>query len=271
MRVPAEEMNKAMRRALRRRYPMPEWSLFEELRSGTGHHHRTTADGLAMGCYPSRGMEIHGIEIKVERRDWLREKDNPDKAEAIASYCDRWWLAIYDDRIARLDEVPAAWGVYVLNGESFKMLREARKLKPKTLDRPFVASLLRNANQEITATRSRFVAPEKLDERVAMEVAAKRADWERAAHQELLALRHEHDRIKSDVAKFEAQTGLSVRHYFGPTDGKIQDAIRALEARDDLLNKLHWNIKNLNDALYALQLAQQRLMAGSPKVSDPDG
>ena len=42
--------------------------------------------------WPSRGLYLHGFEIKVHRNDWLRELKNPAKAEEIAGYCHFWWV-----------------------------------------------------------------------------------------------------------------------------------------------------------------------------------
>lgn len=76
--------------ALERRYPAPAWCLFAEVRNGTGAARRVDryADGIAMSMFPSRGLSVLGFEIKVDRRDWMRELAQPDKAEAIAQFCD---------------------------------------------------------------------------------------------------------------------------------------------------------------------------------------
>src|SRR4051812_49014156 len=97
--------------ALQKRHAPPEWAYFEEMRNGTGYARGArTADALAFSLWPSRGLELHGIEVKVHRSDWLREKGDPDKAEEIGKFCERWWLATTEGVVADVGEIPSAWG-----------------------------------------------------------------------------------------------------------------------------------------------------------------
>jgi len=79
---------------LKERFAAPEFAFLPHVRNGTGYARGTTrtADALAMSLWPSRGLELYGFEIKSERRDWLRERENPEKAEEICRFCDRWWV-----------------------------------------------------------------------------------------------------------------------------------------------------------------------------------
>lgn len=137
---------------LRRRYPAERYALLPQVRNGTvrngtGFSRRVvrTADAVAVGLWPSRGLEVEGFEIKVDRRDWLRELARPDKAEEIAGYCDRWWIVAPDMSICPSDEIPSAWGLLLPVRGSLQAARAASKLDPKPLDRSFVAALLRKA------------------------------------------------------------------------------------------------------------------------------
>jgi hypothetical protein len=69
-----------------------------------------------MSLWPSRGIELHGIEIKVSRNDWLKELGDPAKADEIARFCDRWWVAAGDESIHQWDSLekrnPVSWYVY---------------------------------------------------------------------------------------------------------------------------------------------------------------
>ena len=55
------------------RYAPPAYAFFEEVRAQTGYAAGGSADGLALSLWPSRGIELHGFEVKVSRSDWLRE------------------------------------------------------------------------------------------------------------------------------------------------------------------------------------------------------
>ncbi len=132
--------------ALRRRYPAPAYAFFTEVRNQTGFQKRErTADAMVMGLYPSRGLTLHGFEVKASRSDWLKEMKAPDKAEAIQLYCDRWWLVVGSASIVQPSELPETWGLLVPSGNGLKVKVDAPKLEPKPLDRLLVASILRCA------------------------------------------------------------------------------------------------------------------------------
>ena len=103
------------------------------------------ADVVAMNTWPSRGLAVHGIEVKVSRSDWLRELKDPAKSASVQRFCDRWWLAAGDDKVAKMEEVPEAWGLLVLRGKALVQVKEALPMPAEPLTRGFAATLLRNA------------------------------------------------------------------------------------------------------------------------------
>lgn len=135
----------------------PEWAVFFEVHNGTGAIQRRSADAIAMNMYPSRGLAIHGFEIKVSRGDWLNELKKPDKAEEIAQYCDYWWI-VTPPGIVKEGELPPSWGHYEVVED--KAMPDSIRLKRKVaapplvqfrptqqLSRSFVAAVLRRANE----------------------------------------------------------------------------------------------------------------------------
>jgi hypothetical protein len=127
---------------LRDRYPRQSYALFFEVQSATAYQGHQRADALAMGLWPSRGLDVIGFEFKIHRGDWLREMKNPGKAEEIFQFCDYWYL-VADDHSAHLDEIPATWGWLRPGEKGLKEAKTAPKLTASPLDRKFVASLLR--------------------------------------------------------------------------------------------------------------------------------
>src|SRR5690606_13620651 len=95
---------------LRERHSGGHWAFVLQVPDGTGSNKGRTADALAMGLWPSKGLDLHGFEIKATRADWLREIDDPTKAEAFAKYCDYFWL-VCAPGVADLPELPASWGM----------------------------------------------------------------------------------------------------------------------------------------------------------------
>jgi hypothetical protein len=138
---------------LRKRYAPPAWVLLPGVRDSTGGAASRTADGIAMGTWPSRGLELMGFEIKSYRSDWLRELKAPAKAEPIARFCDRWWILAASDETVKLEEVPTGWGLLVANGKRGLVQRkEAPVLTPTPINRRFLAAILRAAQRHLIST-----------------------------------------------------------------------------------------------------------------------
>lgn len=103
---------------LAERHEAPAWAFMSEVRNKTGYSGKIrTADALAMSLFPSRGLHLHGFEVKISRGDWLRELKAPEKAEEIAKACHFWWLVISDAAIVREGELPQPWGLLVRKGD----------------------------------------------------------------------------------------------------------------------------------------------------------
>jgi hypothetical protein len=130
---------------LKVRYPAPSWALIPQVADGTGWRTFRWADAVAMCCWPSLGLELHGFEIKVDRHDFLREIRNGAKSQAIFAYCDRWWLVVDRGEIVEPGELPPTWGLLAPRGGQLRAVKEAPKLEPKPFSREFLASILRNA------------------------------------------------------------------------------------------------------------------------------
>lgn len=181
MRSIAEKLTTAdVNAALRLRYTAPEWALMFEVAASTGWAGRY-ADAIAMNMYPSRGLALHGHEVKISRSDWLRELKKPEKAEAISQYCDFWWVVTLPE-IVRADELPLGWGLMELRGKSLKVVTKAPQRDTTSLDRNFMAAMLRRAHQIDEATVAKLVEA-GLEQRTdylcrthASELASARAD-----------------------------------------------------------------------------------------------
>lgn len=131
--------------ALRTRFCAPEWATAFEVGERTGGSSRR-ADCVAMNCYNSRGLEIHGVEVKAHRADWRRELKNPDKAEqGVFRYCDRWWIAA-PKGLVQPEELPENWGLLEFENGNLTQRVKAGKLSPIAPDKSFMASFLRGVS-----------------------------------------------------------------------------------------------------------------------------
>lgn len=140
-------MNAATVRALlRKRYQHPEWALCFEVSNTTGAQRARYADAVAMNLYPSRGLAIHGFEIKVSKSDFMNEINNPDKSVAVQKYCDHWWIVAPANAV---DEslLPKTWGWLRVDGERLVTAKAAPELDPQGISREFMAAMVRRANE----------------------------------------------------------------------------------------------------------------------------
>jgi hypothetical protein len=134
---------------LRLRFAAPRHALFVEVGNATGFGANRHIDALAIGLWPSEGMLVEGIEVKVSRSDWLRERKNPAKAHAIARYCDRFWLAVPDAAIVRPGELPERWGILECTEAAcgVRVRVQAQPLEAEPLTRTFVAAIARASHR----------------------------------------------------------------------------------------------------------------------------
>lgn len=138
--------------ALRARYPRDSYALFRNIRNATGFQRGARyADALVMSLWPSRGLELIGFEIKISRQDWLKELNQPEKAEEFYRYCDKWWLLVSDTAIVHPGELPSTWGLLAPRGRRLAAKVEAPQLNPQPLSKEFLASLLRTIEKEQTS------------------------------------------------------------------------------------------------------------------------
>ena len=137
----------------------PSFVLIPHVKNDAGHKGSRTIDAIGMSLYPSRGLELHGFEIKSTRSDWLRELVQREKSECWKSIVDRFWL-VSDLGVARSSEIPTGWGWMEVRGRSLRQrmaaplivstatLDEERAIHlPIGFDRGQLAALLRAATK----------------------------------------------------------------------------------------------------------------------------
>lgn len=246
------------------RYPSPEWALFFEVQNGTGWYgpgrsRIRRADALAFGIWQSRGYAVHGFEIKRSRSDWLRELADPKKADAIGTFCDRWWLVLDNAKIALDSEVPETWGILCPKGDKLTVLRDAPKREAVPLTRPQLAAVLRQVGEST-------VPKALVDSRIAASVAEATARASRQRDYESMSNMTELEQLKKEVAAFEAESGILITRYSGGQSlGKAVARVRALsgvtgnrrlEQAKEMLQDLVRNIDIDLETLAALQEIQ---------------
>lgn len=246
------------------RYPSPEWAVFFEVANGTGWQAGRHADAVALGIWPSRGNVIIGFECKEYRSDWLREKKNPAKAEAVAAHCDLWYVVVASEAIAKADELPTPWGLLVANADrtKLKIVKEAVQFPDRDksiIKRTFAAAMLRRVSETMVpkAELQRLV-----EERLA---SARQVDSSNDTF-EVESLRRELAGLTATLDIFKEQTGVDLRRhdYHGPKD--IARAVSAVLRIAHTRDKLKYAADQLNTAADVVESA----LAAWPRVEPAD-
>lgn len=216
--------------AMAKRWCAPEYAIMWEVASETGVGARRRADAMIMSLWPSRGLELHGVEIKVSRSDWKREAADPTKAETIARFCDRWWVHTAPGIIPDISELPPAWGLREFDGKRWKTICEAKKTQAEPPSRAFLAAMLRRADE----TMSGLVAEAGREGRQAIEAerqalhARREEDIARAVKRRTA----EADRNAETLGKFAAAFGEDALNGWSVDLSVLGRAARALHDCD---------------------------------------
>lgn len=239
----SEKTGSVLGRLVLKAYPAPEWAVFFEVGDSTGSHATRHADAIALGIWPSRGYQVIGFEFKASRRDWLREKKNPQKAEAMAAHCDLWFVVAADASVVKTEELPAPWGLYVANASrsTLKMTKAAVPFPDRNqavLPRAFIAAMLR----KVSETSVPRVDLERL-----IADAAKKAVASSAEGYELKLLRDKVAYQRRVLDGFKARTGVDLEvGWSGPE--KIAAAVAAVLEGQRYRNGLDQTRKELERA-----------------------
>lgn len=213
----AKQTTAAINTALRKRFCAPAWSLLFNVSDATGFNGSRYADAIAMSLWPSRGLELHGIEVKASRADWQRELSNPKKAEEIAAYCDHWWL-VSNKLAAKEDEIPPAWGWIEFDDGKLTTRKQSTKTEAKPMTREFLAALLRRAGEADEALVKAAIEAEREE---------RERDFNKRVEREVSHKTYEHKALRESVEKFEAASGVKIDDWGGE---KIGGAVKAVMA-----------------------------------------
>jgi len=215
---------------LRTRYGVQgrEWVTLAEVANGTGAAASRSCDLLAISLWGSGGREWHGHEIKVSRSDWLREIRDPDKADAFARYCDRWWIVAGDSGIVQPGELREGWGLMLPRGNGLVIKIGAAKREATPPGRPLLAAIFRRCMEASPGEAERNALLGRV-----YDAERKAAD----AEGKLSGLQGSHDRLRADLQKFEDASGIRITGYDGPRLAENLQAMWRIQKDAAVLDK----------------------------------
>jgi len=209
------------------RYPAPAWAFFPFFRNQTGYQYRLrTADAIAMSLYPSRGLDVYGFEVKVDRGDWLRELRSPEKAEETFKGVD-FVIIVAPHAVVQKGEVPAKWGFAIVNGTKLRHVKPAERLIPESANfsRAFVASIMRRSHEAQMAAPGTRALKEKFESGV-KSGENKTEEAVKAATEHLLV---EVRTLQNQINDFEKASGIRINYWQA---GDLGNSVRMLMQAD---------------------------------------
>jgi hypothetical protein len=204
---------------LKIQFPAPAFCLLEQVADGTGARQHRWADAVAMSVWPSRGYTLHGIEVKVNRYDWLHEIQQPQKSAAVQKYCNHWWIAVSDSMIVQPGELPSTWGLTILNGKKMKVVTPAPYLEAEPWDIAFIASVFRNMAVSSTSE---------------IETAVSKAYAK--GHEEASSSSHSHlksriEELETSIREFQEKSGIEITRWNGDKIGEAVAVVMSMKQR----------------------------------------
>lgn len=142
--------------AIRGRYG-DGWLVLDQVANAPGFGGSRRLDHLAVGVWGSNGARTIGLEVKVQRSDWLRELDQPEKHEAFRKHVCEFWFVVAKG-VAQKAEVPVGCGLLELRGS--KLVAVVRAQQAQVTPGPqLVAAILRavvRRSDEVDKARAQF-------------------------------------------------------------------------------------------------------------------
>lgn len=236
------------------------WAYFTEVRNQTGFSRSTirSADAIAMSLWPSRGLTLHGFEIKASRADWLRELREPGKSEDFIRHCDHWWLVTEPD-VVEDGELPKTWGLLVRRGSKLVQATAAPELEPEPCSPQFLAGLLRAAGRKAEVRPEAITVAEAAGRKHGEAVFKDRAELYEG---ELKALREK-------VRAFTRESGLTLEGRYPATydPAELGRAVRLVLEGKARAENLETRFSRL--AEQAESIAEQAAKFATPTQQQP--
>lgn len=199
--------------ALRHVFPSPAYSRISHVRNGTGYSQRAkvrTADGLIFSTYPSRGLWMAGVEIKVSRSDWKKELADPSKADEIGKYCSRWFVAA-PAGIVPVGELPDAWGLIECKATTASIVKKPLATEPSPPDMLMISAIVRAATEKsVPLIEVDNIVQQRVDKGIADRTGFMASELKE---------------IKEVLAEFEKASGVQLNRFVWSA-GRIGAAVR---------------------------------------------
>lgn len=237
---------------LRSKYSGQHWAFVAQVPNGTAMNKSRTCDGMAMGLWPSKGLHLHGFEIKVSRSDWLAEIQLPEKAVAFSRYCHFWWI-VAPPGIIKLEEVAAEWGVQEVtkSGQRLRVKKAASLLSLEPVGPDLLAGIFRACARQGSESEIKQARRDGYD--------AGHKDGYKSGKQWVAhdgeGFQREAERWRRVVKEFEEASGIAIQRYGGGDLGSLVAKARAIQNAESEMDRLRTRAQGVLDTLTAADRA----------------
>ncbi len=173
-------------------------------------------DLIAVHAWQSGRKEVHGVEIKVSRGDWLREAADPGKSKPLMALCDRYWLCCPPE-ICSKGEVPSSWGLLHVSEDQIRQTKPAPDLEPAPWGADIWRCMLLRC-QTRTNTEAEIHLAEQRGRKEAEERLAEQQEHMRSSMVQDL------EQLRERIKVFEEATGIELNRW--STDREIANVGR---------------------------------------------
>ncbi len=243
-----EHSEATLTQAIMVRWPMtirqPRYVTAVQVNNGAGFSYRRTLDAVVFDTWPSGGLKLHGLEIKVSKQDLRRELQNTQKFADWSDHLDHFSI-VAPRGLVDLDLLPPKWGLFIPDGKGLRARR-----KPLMLH----AENRMKMNRSIAAAFVRALVDRSLS------VEAKVAEYERGYEQGknegergAKNVRHRTKELEDAIIKFEEASGVRISAWQGD---KIGEAVK-LVMNGGMKQRISYapNVRTLGEQL--LELADE--------------
>jgi len=216
------------------------------------------ADAIALQMYRSRGIHLHGFEVKVSRRDWLAELADAAKADELVSVCEYFSVAA-PAGIVDVAELPDAWGLFEVRGPDRRLFRvkAATKTDADPLSLPAAARLIARAMEGLRAPGAEALRAAR-DEgyKAGVESGIRQAPNPGGYD------RDEHERLTARVAAFERASGVRLERWLDERRAeRLGQAVRLVLETPEAVARLRGDLRRVARSIEALASEAERVRA----------
>lgn len=263
----------AKRHAVKRGGNGPEWAYMEHVRNQAGFYAERTLDAMALHLWPSRGMELHGFEVKTSKADFRRELADVEKMDAFAHILDRFWI-VAPTGIVPADELPASWGLLEVTDRGAIRQKVAAPLlteKRADIKRSMLVPLLRAAGAALGMTPDEAAVVKARNE--GFDSGVKSAGQSAEQYKRMYDSQLEENRkMREQVRAIEDALGQRLTgSYFQDAEAHLKSVAAAVKVAVAGDNAVRTAERSVRQALTTLQRTQDSLAQSARYITRETG